>query len=1322
MKKTYLFLAFLMMLIPSVLRAQTDMTSAITNADLSSNEGWTISCTAGQAWATQAGGGSPFVSEAYAGWGALEMTEFSMTQDITLAKGYYSLKGFAFYRQGENFATNPTKSNAVLFAGEEEVKVATLGSIEGLGTYANGVGEASAQFAAGNYLNEVRFNVMEETATVTIGFKGNHDEMRSWFICGPLTLEQIATEPYIPGLEETVTAYNEALAAAQALDAKMSAEARLALETAIATTVDMEDVESIKAATKAITNATDAAKASINAYEGVAAYLAKMGAVLDLTNVYTAESYAAAVTDVQTAWSDGTFTTDQAAAYSANSAYNTVWHSNNFIDDVLLSSWSIGGEACSEYTKALYINTWSTEANKDGSNMHTPFFEYWTGDANTLGDNTLSATVTDLTPGEYYVEVLARVRRTNGVEDAPTGITMSANGGEAVDLCAGTQSTVEGFNQMFYGTFGTTCTVGEDGVMNIEIKVEGANCSWIAFKNVKYYTAAEKEAIDLQAAYEAAMAAITPANFYQIVTEVDGTPYYLTNAGTLTANADEAYSFKFTTVDFAGTKYPLGWNVSVAFTNPTLDGGSSGNIVQKGALQINSKNNRNDWERQVFFLQDGKYAVRSTNANSVNWGANTYWDAVTDAELPQAGYSLTPQYRWTLKDVTALATLAEATAIIEAKDGVGTGLFMKSEADFAALETATAEAKAVIESETATPEEIAAATAALQAAIATYVSAPLIAPDPAKAYTIQQKASGLFMALNETNVIITAEENASQLFFEAGENGGYYIKTADDLYVGMTGANNWTMSTTADNKREWKISYVGDNYYKITKMDNANHSVGTNDAELSDGSFCYADKKTANNVMWAFIPVPEPVYEAVELTAADYHVWTAADATGEQTETTPYFMYNVGVANGNVYGNSNVVATEYARLNDCKALIVNVAAEPEARPRFLINRPTNDSHDYINIPNNDEQTAKYLTTEVKEDGTTDYIIDVAAIVADYGYCHLHAIKGADWKDVLVNSIKALRPALEPIEINFERIAGMGYSGDQVPYDEAAILAALGVASWEEVTTMVPMVMTTGEAGVYEYDGWCSVDGDPMQWVGDGAGLGLCLKKPENGAFALCTHPGNDPAVGTTLSAAWIFGAATGRTVTVKVNVTFIEAPAITFNVVGTVNGSVTYSIEEGTYTKKVVTFSEEYQQTILEALGVESFESITAYGYNPTTEEFIATAVANSYDGWRAPSGDFAYHSGDATVPACVKYVDGISYECYNIQVTEAMTIPTYWALASGENAVLVKIEFIFSTVPVGIDNIASGMNNKVQKVLRDGKVVIIKGDKVFNMGGATIK
>lgn len=190
--------------------------------------------------------------------------------------------------------------------------------------------------------------------------------------------------------------------------------------------------------------------------------------------------------------------------------------------------------------------------------------------------------------------------------------------------------------------------VGEDGILTIGVAVDekATYGDWILFDNFRLTYLGNDET---DVAYERAVKAIEAGSAYRIFTEVEGTKYYLSPAGALVAGEDNAGVFPFKKVNVSGTLFETGWNLCHQFTNPSLTGGSSGDIVQKGVINIGD-NNRNDWERQVFFLNaEGKYAVRATNANSANWGANTYWATVEDAELPTAGYSLNAAYVWGLE-------------------------------------------------------------------------------------------------------------------------------------------------------------------------------------------------------------------------------------------------------------------------------------------------------------------------------------------------------------------------------------------------------------------------------------------------------------------------------------------------------------------------------------------------------------------------------------------------------------------------------------------------------------------------------------------------
>ena len=151
----------------------------------------------------------------------------------------------------------------------------------------------------------------------------------------------------------------------------------------------------------------------------------------------------------------------------------------------------------------------------------------------------------------------------------------------------------------------------------------------------------------------------------------------------------------------------------------------------------------------------------------------------------------------------------------------------------------------------------------------------------------------------------------------------------------------------------------------------------------------------------------------VDLTQAMYHEWDKPGVGASIVNEETYCEYHIGESTGNLYGNPSVLANTYADLSAYNYLVVTTSA---GIPRFLFNRPTNDSQEYINIPNDDAQTAKYETVYENADGTKSYVINLQAIVADYGFAQLDAIKGAYWQDATIESMK-LYSDITPVAIN-----------------------------------------------------------------------------------------------------------------------------------------------------------------------------------------------------------------------------------------------------------------------------------------------------------------
>lgn len=154
------------------------------------------------------------------------------------------------------------------------------------------------------------------------------------------------------------------------------------------------------------------------------------------------------------------------------------------------------------------------------------------------------------------------------------------------------------------------------------------------------------------AEYEQALNTIQDDENYRVFTEVGGQKYYLTASGHLSANEADAPSFQFKKV--AGEQYDYGFMLKYGSTYFTRPDGTTDAALSPGHVNTTAITSSNIWDAQVFFLNaDGRYAIRSTNANSGNSGellyGNTFWTVSTGNGGPVAGYSFDRNYIWQLE-------------------------------------------------------------------------------------------------------------------------------------------------------------------------------------------------------------------------------------------------------------------------------------------------------------------------------------------------------------------------------------------------------------------------------------------------------------------------------------------------------------------------------------------------------------------------------------------------------------------------------------------------------------------------------------------------
>ena len=263
------------------------------------------------------------------------------------------------------------------------------------------------------------------------------------------------------------------------VEGKMNAEVAAA-QTAAKTAYDADaSVDNYNALVAAVA----AAQASVDAYTSAAAAIADAKAIQENHNFATAEAtttFAEAIATIETAYENNSLTTEAAAAAGNTlGVFVSDWRQN---PDGAAVNYMENGFGLTDFDAALYINTWSIEGENDGSNFKVPFYEYYTGNENSLGENTWTGTLTGLEKGLYKVSAWVRVQAKSGAEAADaTGITMNVNGGEAKDVTEG--DVVGQFQLATYEAEGLV----KDGTLKVNFNIAADNnIHWLSFKNVKY--------------------------------------------------------------------------------------------------------------------------------------------------------------------------------------------------------------------------------------------------------------------------------------------------------------------------------------------------------------------------------------------------------------------------------------------------------------------------------------------------------------------------------------------------------------------------------------------------------------------------------------------------------------------------------------------------------------------------------------------------------------------------------------------------------------------------------------------------------------------
>ena len=174
-----------------------------------------------------------------------------------------------------------------------------------------------------------------------------------------------------------------------------------------------------------------------------------------------------------------------------------------------------------------------------------------------------------------------------------------------------------------------------------------------------------------------------------------------------------------------------------------------------------------------------------------------------------------------------------------------------------------------------------------------------------------------------------------------------------------------------------------------------NDGVDDLTAEVSEGGvFVMPAFPVTVSATFKEAAAPAPALSYTDLTQDMFFQWDAwvdGNATNQAG-----CAYELNTASSMPYGDGSV--NNYADLTGYSTLELTATA---GSPRFLFNRDAdggqwNEDEAASHLIDNTRGgwSAKYFSSRDNGDGTTTYIVDIAALVADKGYAHLHSIKAS----------------------------------------------------------------------------------------------------------------------------------------------------------------------------------------------------------------------------------------------------------------------------------------------------------------------------------------
>lgn len=384
---------------------------------------------------------------------------------------------------------------------------------------------------------------------------------------------------------------------------------------------------------------------------------------------------------------------------------------------------------------------------------------------------------------------------------------------------------------------------------------------------------------------------------------------------------------------------------------------------------------------------------------------------------------------------------------------------------------------------------------------------------------------------------------------------------------------------------------------------------------------------------------------SVDLTADMFHNWTAADATGEISGTTVYPAYVLNESTGLPYGDGNVYYLNYADLSAYSKLVITVT---EGTPRCCFNRLVDNGTVEAETP----RDAAYQTVE----GNV-YTIDIAKIVADKGFAHLHCIKGANWVNTTVTSMVLETASTVNVEKDANGIITSVTGGETKAYQRTA-----GMAYYPN-NSQVAMANQTGYVTVVE-------DGNKV-YIKDP------ITRYTQGSWVEGTKNGNTITVATQQPLA--YNAQYGATLSLRYGV-ITSAGNIT--AADTYNSEITFSVEGDVWTLQNTSAYTGSSDDYFIGVIWDDDDSFSGYGDAETELVYDPDYVAPSNELVELPAGaevqSWFYSMKDKNSAKLSGNVN-IAFVDDDIYLQICPNFPTAWIKGTNDNGVVTfkKLQYI---------------------------------------------